>query len=68
MSSLGEEVDDEKPAPALHLSDRVMDIVLLFLKFVHAGLNDAFLVLESLLQELVPAKSRVTLTVINNFQ
>lgn len=29
--SSGEEISDEKLAPALHLRDRVMDVVLLFL-------------------------------------
>lgn len=40
--------------PALDLRDRVMDVVLLILQFSHAGLNDTFVVLERLLQELVP--------------
>lgn len=47
-------------SPALHLSEAVMDIVLLVLQFGHAALNDAFVLLKSLLQKLVSRRERLT--------
>lgn len=47
---------DDGLAPVLHLCDGIMNVVLLLLQLGHGRLNDAFLVLEGLLQKLVPDK------------
>ena len=48
--------DGNDAVPACHVSVRVVDIGLFLLQFGHVCLNEAFLVLEGLLQKLVPER------------